>query len=259
LPQPPLAERLEALYRQWHHARFLGTDPLVLVRGQTSVADREIAALLASCLALGRASAIVQAAGQVLAVLLSMGSGLADAVRSAPPGFWDRPLKGFRYRFFSGAQVAALLDTTGELLRLHGSLEGVWRDLDPGLAGWDRLRAFSSRWTATGADLGMLFPVGGSTGAFKRLNLFLRWLVRADDLDPGGWSCLTPAQLSMPVDTHVLQWARREGLTRRNTADRAACEQITRALRELCPEDPLRWDFAITRQGMADKKTLAKF
>ncbi len=258
MPELLLGERLEELYRVWHRPSFIGTDPLQLVREQATLADREIAALVASSLAMGRASAIVPAARAVLEGIASAEGSLAEAVRSAQPGQWDRTFATFRYRFFSGGQLAALLDITGALLRQHGTLQGVWQSLPEAHHGWARVGSFASQWTGTRADLGLLLPVAGSSGAFKRLNLFLRWLVRHDELDPGGWTCLSPVDLFMPVDTHVLQWARREGLTWRKTADRLACLEITEGLRALSPRDPLRWDFSITRQGMADKKTLLK-
>ena len=244
---------MEALYRRWHQPQQLGSDPLVLVREIKTVADREVAALVVSALALGRASLIIPAARSVLATL---GTSIAERVRETAPGGWRAKLAGFRYRFFSGNQVSCLLDGVGEVLREHGSLEAAY---GRGARGWEGLRAFAALFTAKERDLGILVPVEGSTGAFKRLNLFLRWMVRQDSIDPGGWSVLEPSGLFMPIDTHVLQWARLEGLTQRASADRNSCQAITDVLRELCPEDPLRYDFAITRQGMENKKTLPSF
>ena len=225
----------------------------MLVREVQALADREVAALVVSALSLGRASLIIPAARSVLELV---GTPMAQRVRETLPGGWHAKLAGFRYRFFSGAQVACFLDGIGEVLRRHGSLENAY---SLGGTGWEALRAFADLFAATGRDLGILVPVEGSAGAFKRLNLFLRWMVRRDGIDPGGWRTPAPRDLFMPVDTHVLQWARTEGLTDRATADRKSCQAITEALRELCPEDPLRYDFAITRQGMENKKTLLHF
>jgi uncharacterized protein (TIGR02757 family) len=172
----------------------------------------------------------------------------------AAPGSWRPALEGFVYRFFSADKVAALLDALGSVLRQHGSLESAWRAT--GVRGWEALEAFSAQFRSPEADLGVLVPSEGSQGAAKRLNLFLRWVVRNDGVDFGLWSALSPAELFMPVDTHVLQWARVEGLTTRTVADKKACLEITEALRALSPSDPLRYDFAITRQGMSQKGTL---
>lgn len=242
--------RLEELHRRWHHPAYLGTDPLVLVL-EAPEADREVVAFLASCLALGRASLVVKAGRDLLD---RIGPPLTRRLAEAPPGTWGPRLEGFVYRFFSADRVAALLDALGQVLRDHGSLERAWAST--GASGWEALEAFAALFRSPGADLGVLVPVSGSAGAFKRINLFLRWMVRRDVVDPGGWTAVSPADLFMPVDTHVLQWARSEGLTLRKSADRRACEEITSALRSLRPDDPLRWDFAITRAGMEKKGTL---
>ncbi len=244
-------DRLESLYLQWHHPKYLTTDPLILVQN-ADPQDREVVAFLASCLAIGRAS-LVTKAGQDL--LDRIGRPVASRLAQAVSGSWVPVLQGFVYRFFSAARVTALLDAVGEVLRTHGSLEAAWRS--SGVRGWPALEAFSAQFRSPGVDLGVLVPVAQSTGAFKRLNLFLRWMVRRDEIDLGLWSAVSPAELFMPVDTHVLQWAQREGLTRRRVADRQACIEVTDALRALSPEDPLRYDFAITRAGMDAKNTFA--
>ena len=250
MPTEALKPRLEALFLTWHDPRFLGTDPLLLVH-EALPEDREVVAFLASCLAIGRASLALQAGNDVLD---RIGRPVAQRLREAPVGFWPGRLEGFVYRFFSSQRVAALLDSLGIVLRTHGSLEAAWRST--GTRGWPALEAFSALFHRTEADLGILVPREGSQGAFKRLNLFLRWMVRRDAIDPGSWTVLSPAELFMPVDTHVLQWARAQGLTSRSVADRRTCCEITEALRAVCPEDPLRYDFCITRSGMEFKNTL---
>lgn len=250
MPNETLAERLEVLHQRWHQPLFLGTDPLMLVLEADSP-DREVVAFLVSCLAVGRASLIVEA-GRTL--LERIGKPVAHRLTEAEQGSWDRVMEGFVYRFFSASKVAALLDSLGDVLRRFGTLERAWSST--GNAGWDALAAFSSLFHRPDRDLGVLVPTPQTSGAAKRLNLFLRWMVRRDGIDPGGWTHLIPAQLYMPVDTHVLQWARAEGLTARNTADQRACWEITEALKRICPQDPLRYDFAITRAGMAAKNTL---
>jgi uncharacterized protein (TIGR02757 family) len=249
MPTEALRERLEALYRRWHHPRYLGTDPLVLVH-EADPADREATAFVVSCLTLGRASLVTKACRDLLA---RVGAPLTERLKE-PRASWDEELEGFVYRFFSAPRVGALLMAVGAVLRRHGTLEAAWRST--GRRGWEALEAFAALFRTPGADLGVLVPADGSTGAAKRLNLFLRWMVRSDELDLGLWSTPAPAELFMPVDTHVLQWARAEGLTALKAADRRACLEITDGLRVLAAEDPLRYDFAITRAGMESKNTL---
>jgi len=247
---PTDRNQLEALYQRWHHPQYLGTDPLVLVQ-EAWPGDREVVAFLISCICLGRASLIVEAGRDLLG---RIGSPVAQRLAEAPPGTWETALEGFVYRFFPARRLAAFLDAIGGVLRRHGTLEDAWRST--GARGWPALEAFSALFRSPEVDLGVLVPTDGSTGASKRLNLFLRWMVRHDEIDLGLWSVLSPADLWIPVDTHVLQWARAAGLTTRKTADQKACLEITAGLRALSPDDPLRYDFAITREGMANKGTL---
>jgi len=221
-----------------------------VVRDQDA-ADQEVVAFLVSCLALGRASLVVKASRDLLN---RIGRPVKQRLLEAEPGHWGTALQGFVYRFFPARRVAALLDAVGDVLRRHGSLEAGWQS--SGLSGWDAIEGFVLLFRVNARDVGVLVPVAGSSGAAKRLNLFLRWMVRDDGIDLGLWSALSPSDLYAPVDTHVLQWARAEGLTARKVADRRACEEISEALRALSPEDPLRYDFSITRAGMEKKGTL---
>lgn len=91
-------------------------------------------------------------------------------------------------------------------------------------------------------------PCKGS--ACKRLNLFMRWMVRRDEVDPGGWSGVPPSKLVVPLDTHMFRICSTMGLTRRKQADLRTAREITDRFREIAPGDPVRYDFALTRLGM---------
>jgi len=91
-------------------------------------------------------------------------------------------------------------------------------------------------------------PEDGS--ACKRMNLFMRWAVRPGPTDLGLWPQVRPADLVMPLDVHVIRFARLYGLTTRATVNWKMAEEVTAWFRALCPEDPLRWDFAISHWGM---------
>jgi uncharacterized protein (TIGR02757 family) len=93
-------------------------------------------------------------------------------------------------------------------------------------------------------------PEGGS--ACKRLNLYLRWMVRRDGLDFGLWRGMSPARLVIPLDTHVARIAANIGLTTRRTAGWPMAMEVTAGLRELDPLDPVKYDFAICRLGILD-------
>jgi uncharacterized protein (TIGR02757 family) len=94
------------------------------------------------------------------------------------------------------------------------------------------------------------FSRPSSGGACKRLNLFLRWMVRIDRVDLGLWSRIRPAQLIVPLDTHVIRVGRCLGLTRLATPGWPMAADITRALRALDPRDPVKYDFSLCHLGM---------
>jgi uncharacterized protein (TIGR02757 family) len=99
---------------------------------------------------------------------------------------------------------------------------------------------------------GILLPRPMKGSACKRLHLFLRWMVRKDEVDPGVWSGLDPTMLMIPLDTHMFRIARAFQLTRRRQADMRAVLEITDAFRAICPEDPVRYDFSLTRLGIRE-------
>jgi len=100
-------------------------------------------------------------------------------------------------------------------------------------------------------------PTGGS--ACKRLNLFLRWMVRSDEVDPGGWENVSASKLIVPVDTHMHKICHLLGLTTRRQADMRAATEITSAFRSIAPTDPVRYDFSLTRLGIRKDADMAAF
>jgi uncharacterized protein (TIGR02757 family) len=120
-----------------------------------------------------------------------------------------------------------------------------------GLRGFvDELRSAAGR---AGPGLRFLLADPGRGGACKRWLLYLRWMVRAEPGDPdvGVWSKLVPARdLVIPLDTHIARVSRRLGFTSRKTPDWKMAEEITARLREIAPEDPVRYDFPLCHLGM---------
>jgi uncharacterized protein (TIGR02757 family) len=125
--------------------------------------------------------------------------------------------------------------------------------------GWDAAEAdvagaiesFSRRALEGGLDGAAYFfprPSGGS--ACKRMNLFLRWMVRRDAVDPGGWTRVRPAQLVVPLDTHVIRVGQCLGLTGYKAAGWRMAREITESLRAIDPDDPVKYDFALCHVGM---------
>ena len=152
-----------------------------------------------------------------------------------------------------------MLDGVRAVTRVHGSLGGFFSDLvnpeDETVV--PALTAFvaaieGAPCEATGEEGVCPLPDPDRGSACKRLHLFLRWMVRSDDVDPGGWEGVETSKLIIPLDTHMHRLSLRMGLTERKQANGRTAEEITNALRVFNPEDPTKYDFALTRLGIRD-------
>jgi uncharacterized protein (TIGR02757 family) len=252
-----VAAGLASLYRKYNRREFVHPDPLELVYDYPSPEDQEIAGLLCACLAYGRVAQILASVSRVLGLLRD------GPAPGSPHAFLgqvtDRSLRErfrtFTHRFTTGSEVAALLIGVKRTIAQHGSLEalftaGVKRTHETVLPSLElfveRLRASAG---GPGACPSLLSsPVDGS--ACKRLNLYLRWMVRRDRVDPGPWRAVPRSKLVVPLDTHMFRIARALGLTRRRQANLATAVEITKAFARHCPRDPVRYDFCLTRLGI---------
>lgn len=117
---------------------------------------------------------------------------------------------------------------------------------------YENLRALAPARGSASRGLRFLLPSPAGGSACKRAHLFLRWMVRRDDFDLGLWTggAFSPARLLLPMDVHVHRISRRIGLTRRPTADLAAAREATGWLRRLNPEDPVAYDWSLSRLGI---------
>jgi len=240
---------LDGLHARLNRREFVHPDPLEVLYGYPDLADREIVALLAASLAYGRVRSILNS---VHAVLRRMPSPRRFVVETPAERLRDT-FADFRHRFATGEQVAALLLGTGRLIERRGSLNAAFaRHLKPGdETVVDALAGFAAELREASGDMDAhLVPSPTRGSACKRLNLFLRWMVRRDDVDPGGWEGVSPAQLIVPLDVHMHRICRALGLTRRAAADLRTALDITSAFRAFAPDDPVRYDFSLTRFGI---------
>ncbi len=239
----------------------IAADPLEFPRRYAGKPrDVEVAGLLATALAYGRASFFKP---KIHALLEQMGASPADYVASLTVPRAKKMLSGFVYRFNVPSDLAVLLMGMGKTLKRHGSLENAFistreaESLQRSLGHFTRTIREGAPLLeiekALGPNRGLshLLP-SAAAGAAKRLNLYLRWMVRGPDaMDLGVWKQLSPSDLVIPVDTHVGRIAQWLGLTTHKTISWAMAEDITASLRRLDPSDPVRYDFALCHYGMS--------
>lgn len=233
---------MELLYKTYNKRALVSPDPLQFLYAYSDIKDREIAALIAACFAYGNVKQIIKTVG---AILGEMGASPYIFVMT------EKWTKDFKYRFTTKEELVNFLGAIKRIISKYGSLENCFlkyyteENTAAALAGFAReLRARGS--------VKSLVPDPDKKSALKRLNLFLRWLTRKDEVDPGGWDKVSARTLIVPLDVHMHRIARLLGLTKRNAADMKTALEISAALAVYCPEDPVKYDFCLTRFGIRD-------
>lgn len=250
---------LDDLYVRYNRREFVHPDPLEFLYHYEDIRDREIVGLVASSLAYGRVQQILKSVSLVLQRMQpSPYIFLNQASREALlPTF-----AGFKHRFTTGEELVSMLLGIKDVIERYGSLHACFA---AGLNDGDNtilpaISAFVKELTdrANKRHDGLLpSPMKGS--ACKRLNLFLRWMVREDEVDPGGWGRVPTHKLIVPLDTHMHRICLALKLTRRKQADIRTASEITAAFRTISPDDPVRYDFALTRLGIRKEGNIDNF
>lgn len=237
----------EKIYADYNKRAYVSPDPLQFLYDYEDSRDREVVGLIASSLAYGRVAQILKSVGRVLECL---GDSPAECLKNAYRKDLEEKLEGFVHRFTDSADMVDFLCCTGNVLNTYGSVENLFLAHYKGDT-WQAMQGFTRSFLECGGR-GTTFlmpdPLKGS--ACKRLALYLRWMVRTDDVDPGGWKMIDPGALLIPLDTHMFNICTTLGLCSRKSADGRSAIEITEAFKLVCPEDPVRYDFAMTRFGI---------
>jgi uncharacterized protein (TIGR02757 family) len=229
---------------------FIDNDPVQFLHRYLHLQDIEIVAFTVATITWGRRPLILRDA---LRMLDKMGSSPYDYVMNE--GYRNLGTANVHRTFFE-QDLNYMLRGFNRIYAAHPSLETFLQIsvIDRSEApAWDLCRALRSEMILANDDTcnAKCFPARFEASALKRINLALRWLVRNDGIvDLGVWTLLKPSQLCIPLDVHVGRTARTLGLLIRKNDDRKAAEQLTAALRHFCPEDPVKYDFALFGIGM---------
>jgi len=250
---------LDQLYESFNFPDS-ATDPIQIVRRFTRNDDREVVGFCAASLAFGRVASVLQSIERLLAI---MGPEPAVYVRRFDPARDAPAFKGLVHRWTRERDIVALLWIIRQMLDRSGSIEGFF------LEGYDpsahdlaaALDSFSARAMALDmkAAYGRVpkrpgvcyfFPRPSKGSACKRMNLFLRWMIRRDALDLGVWTRVPASKLVVPLDTHVIRVGRCLQLTKYRSPGWKMASDITASLARIDPADPVRYDFSLCHLGM---------
>jgi uncharacterized protein (TIGR02757 family) len=251
---------LKGLSETYSDRKFLRDDPIYYVHQYKDPADQEIAALISASLAFGNVKAVQASVQKILGL---MGASPRAYILSFNPQTEAGRYGDFVHRWVRGGDIVLLMAWLNGVLKKHKSLKALFlkhhhredKDIKPMLekvtAGI--LEDLPPLLHARAASRGFryFFPSPKDGSPCKRLNMFLRWVVRPKDgFDLGLWPEIPASKLIIPLDTHIFQFALRHKLSAYKNPRWEMAVEVTEFLKELSPEDPVRYDFPICHHGM---------
>jgi uncharacterized protein (TIGR02757 family) len=247
-----LLDQKTALYNQ---PSFIELDPVSIPHAFSKKQDREIAGFFAATLAWGIRKTIISKCKELMAMM-------DNAPHEFVLNYTERdlvPLLKFKHRTFNSIDLVYFLEFFQWFYRKHNSLEHAFaRDIkakdesvEKGLIGFHNL-FFSLPQFPQRTKKHVATPARNSS--CKRLNMYLRWMVRKDDkgVDFGIWNKIRPDQLVCPVDVHVERVARHLGLIEKAQVNWQGALELTRKLKKFDPFDPVKYDFALFGLGVME-------
>ncbi|MEI7615938.1 MAG: TIGR02757 family protein [Actinomycetota bacterium] len=250
-----LVKQLHSLYERYNDRKYVHPDPLEFLYNYPDIKDREVAGLIAALLAYGRVAQILKS---VSTVLEFTGKPFEYLKNSTKKNIYD-DFKSFKHRFTTGEDISSLLFSIKEIINDYGSLNNCFSK------GFDKndetilpaLRNFIKKFgDKIDNRYNSLLSIPEGSSAFKRFNLYLRWMARKDNVDPGGWEGIPASKLIVPLDVHMYRICCGLNFTKRKQADIKSALIITNSFRSFSPDDPVMFDFALTRLGMTKDDSL---
>jgi len=261
-----LKSYLDTLVHRHEDPGFIDDDPISIPHGFADPRDQEVIGFYAALLAWGRRDVMLR---KLRELCKRMHHAPYRFVRTFDPERDGEALDGFVHRTFQPIDARWLTKNLSAALDEYGSMEGLFaahlpdKTASGGSPVGPMLQGVSTTLLAMHDDTPQRLrkhlarPKAGS--ACKRLNMYLRWMVRPGPVDFGHWSCLDRADLMLPVDVHVGRQARELGLLTRKSNDWKAVRRLTAVCRHFCPSDPARYDFAFFGVGAQDDSLDTRF
>ena len=254
IPAGEIKAFLEEKFLQYNNPSFIVSDPVSIPHSFSDSRDREISGFLTAAIAWGRRDLILRSSRLMLDLMYNAPY---EFIMSAGEPELSR-LAGFVHRTFNGTDCVYFIKGLRHIYSNYSSMEEVLlQGMEKGGSlkeGLFHLRnVFFSLHHASRNEKHFADVMGGAAG--KRLNMFLRWMIRKDNfgVDFGIWKEIDPAMLFIPLDLHSGNTARRLGLLTRKLNDWKAVEELTDVLREFDPADPAKYDFALFGLGVNEK------
>lgn len=252
----PLKDFLDVKAAQYNHPSFIQEDPICIPHGYQKQQDIEVAGFFAAVLAWGQRKVIISKCKELLGI---MDHAPYDFIMHYQPGDL-KPLLNFKHRTFNATDLLYFIHFLRHYYQQHETLEDAFlKGMSPQEGSVEKGLIYFHEcfFSLPGAPVRTRKHIAtpARRSACKRLNMFLRWMVRKDEkgVDFGLWQRIQPAQLICPCDVHVGRVARKLGLLQRKQTDWQAAVALTQNLKVLCPTDPVKYDFALFGLGIAEQ------
>lgn len=250
-----LKELLEEKYYRYNNQRFIETDPISIPHLFFRKENIEISSFLTATIAWGNRKSIIKNAKSLMSLL---DNDPYDFVMNAKDKDY-RVFETFCHRTFCSIDAVCFVRSLSNIYRIHGGLEKVFSE-EFKLKGnikdcLIKLREiFFEIEHPVRTEKHIANVIKGSSA--KRLNMFLRWMVRKDDkgVDFGLWPQISASALYIPLDIHSGSVARNLGLLKRKQNDWKAVAELTSVLRSFDSDDPVKYDFALFGIGVFERK-----
>jgi uncharacterized protein (TIGR02757 family) len=246
---------LDSKVKLYNQLEFIDTDPIQIPHKFSKKEDIEIAGFLAATIAWGQRKSIIKNANRLMDL---MDNAPFDFIVESKPS----DLKAFRqfvHRTFNGNDCMFFIESLKNIYTHHSGLEAVFNkgySLEKTI--FSALKYFRQEFLSIQHEARIAKHVSdvSANSSAKRLNMFLRWMVRNDDngVDFGLWRNIPASALMLPLDVHTGNVARNFGLLQRTQNDWKAVEEITAVLRGFDPQDPVKYDFALFGIGAFEKE-----
>jgi uncharacterized protein (TIGR02757 family) len=255
-----LEKKLNTFYHHFDKKELISPDPLEIPHKYNKIADIEIVAFISAIFAFGNVS-------QILKIILKLEQIWGKSVKNYFLQFEEKSEFGkfanLKYRFFSSQDIFTLFELIHEAIFEFDSLENLFMEKYSSKHNnlKKEISEFSTWFIEKSNEKGkftngikFMFANPGNGSSAKRMNLFLRWMVRKDELDFGIWQGIRKNQLVIPVDVHVARISQEFRLTKLKNISWKMAEEITENLMKFDNFDPIKYDFAISHIGMRKKE-----
>ncbi len=251
-----LKQKLDYHYNAFDRSK-LEPDPLQFLHLFNDEKDIEVMGLIASLFAYGSLKQIIYSLNKII-----------EITKNEPYSFIRQfdfqkdkiKFNGLKHRFYAERDITHLFSLIQTAYREFGSLKNLFskgfnkndENVKNGITNFSEyfLNSYKKMYGNFSNGIKFMFPLPQKGSACKRMNLFLRWMVRNDELDCGLWNEISPNKLIIPVDTHIARICKQLKLTNRKNVNWKMAEEITGKLKRFDPVDPVKYDFALCHIGM---------